>query len=246
MGSLPALLRPLLGMAARVLPVGGPGQAYAGLLASHGVARYHRLVTYERSETLRRLLSKDFADLADRAADPAVFERLADRQQAPDFVSALQHIDMATYLPDDILTKVDRTSMAVSLEARVPLLDHLLMEYVATIPSDLRLRGETGKYLLKRAMADSLPSEILGRRKMGFGVPLGTWLRRELREMARDTLLGSAARQRGIFRSVEVERLLQVHDSGRRDYSARLWALLCLELWMERWTGGAASTRQAA
>lgn len=246
MGSLPALLRPLLGMAARVLPVGGPGQAYAGLLASRGVARYHRLVTYERSETLRRLLSKDFADLADRAADPAVFERLADRQQAPDFVSALQHIDMATYLPDDILTKVDRTSMAVSLEARVPLLDHLLMEYVATIPSDLKLRGETGKYLLKRAMADALPSEILGRRKMGFGVPLGTWLRRELREMARDTLLGSAARQRGIFRSVEVERLLRIHDSGRRDYSARLWALLCLELWMERWTGGAASARQAA
>ena len=246
MGSLPALLRPLLGMAARVLPVGGPGQAYAGLLASRGVARYHRLVTYERSETLRRLLSKDFADLADRAADPAEFERLADRQQAPDFVSALQHIDMATYLPDDILTKVDRTSMAVSLEARVPLLDHLLMEYVATIPSDLKLRGETGKYLLKRAMADALPSEILGRRKMGFGVPLGTWLRRELREMARDTLLGSAARQRGIFRSVEVERLLRIHDSGRRDYSARLWALLCLELWMERWTGGAASARQAA
>ena len=246
-GRLPALLQPLLGMVSRLLPVGGPGQAYAGLLASQGLARYHRLVTYERSETLRRLLSTDFSDLAESAADPAAFERLGSRQQAPDLVSALQHIDMATYLPDDILTKVDRTSMAVSLEARVPLLDHVLMEYVATIPSDLKLRGETGKYLLKRVMADSLPSEILGRRKMGFGVPLGTWLRRELREMAWDTLLSPAARQRGIFRSSEVERLLRVHDSGRRDYSARLWALLCLELWMERWTGsGAAATRQAA
>jgi len=246
-GPLPTLLQPFLGMVARVLPVGGPGQAYAGLLASRGIARYHRLVTYERSETLRRLLSTEFGDLATTAADPVAFERLADRQQAPDFVSALQHIDMATYLPDDILTKVDRTSMAVSLEARVPLLDHVLMEYVATIPSDLKLRGETGKYLLKRVMADSLPSEILGRRKMGFGVPLGTWLRRDLREMAWDTLLGPAARQRGIFRSTEVERLLRVHESGRRDYSARLWALLCLELWMERWTGnGTAATRQAA
>src|SRR5678816_3434981 len=92
---------------------------------------------------IRDSLSTEFGDLATTAADPVAFERLADRQQAPDFVSALQHIDMATYLPDDILTKVDRTSMAVSLEARVPLLDHVLMEYVATIPSDLKLRGET-------------------------------------------------------------------------------------------------------
>lgn len=246
-GRLPALLQPILGAVSRLLPVGARGQAYAGLLASHGVERYHRLVTYERRETLRRLLSKEFGDVAQSAADPGVFVRLGRQRPAPDFVSALQQIDMTTYLPDDILTKVDRTSMAVSLEARVPLLDHVLMEYVATIPSELKLRGGVGKYLLKRVMADSLPEEVLTRRKMGFGVPLGRWLREELREMAWDTLLSTGARQRGIFRAAEIERLLRVHESGARDCSARLWALLCFELWMCRWAeGGLSSARRAA
>ena len=246
-GRLPTLLQPLLDVVSRILPVGGPGQAYAGLLAAQGFERYHRLVTYERRETLRRLLSSDFRDLARSAADPSLFVQLGSRQSTPDFISALQQIDVSTYLPDDILTKVDRTSMAVSLEARVPLLDHVLMEYVATIPSGLKLRGGIGKYLLKRVMADSLPGDILTRRKMGFGVPLGRWLRGELRGMSRETLLSTAARQRGIFRTSEIEHLLQVHDSGRRDYSARLWALLCFELWMQQWAGsGAASAQRAA
>jgi asparagine synthase (glutamine-hydrolysing) len=125
--------------------------------------------------------------------------------------------------------------MAVSLETRVPLLDHLLMEYAATIPSSLKLRAGTGKYLLKQAMADLLPEGILRRRKMGFGVPMGAWLRGELRDYAHDVLLSKAARERGVFRTSEVERLLRVHDSGRRDWSARLWALLCFELWMRTW-----------
>jgi len=246
-GRLPTLLQPILGAVSRLLPVGVRGQAYAGLLASQGLERYHRLVTYERRETLRRLLSKEFEALARNAAEPDAFVRLGQQRPTPDFVSALQQIDMRTYLPDDILTKVDRTSMAVSLEARVPLLDHVLMEYVATIPSELKLRGGIGKYLLKRVMADSLPEDILTRRKMGFGVPLGRWLREELREMAWDTLLSAGARQRGIFRAAEIERLLRVHGSGARDYSARLWALLCFELWMRRWAdGGLSSARQAA
>jgi asparagine synthase (glutamine-hydrolysing) len=165
----------------------------------------------------------------------------------PDFVSTLQHIDIRTYLPDDILTKVDRASMAVSLETRVPLVDHVLMEYVATIPSAFKLRHGIGKYVLKRLMADALPAEVLTRTKMGFGVPLGAWFRRELRDMAWDVLLSPAARARGIFRISEVERLLHVHASGRRDCSARLWALLCLELWMRRWTEqGPSAARQAA
>ena len=125
--------------------------------------------------------------------------------------------------------------MAVSLESRVPLLDHRLMELVATIPSGLKLRDGTGKYLLKRAMANDLPPEILTRKKMGFGVPLGAWFRRELRDMTRDVLLGPQARQRGIFRASEVEALMVTHDAGRRDCSARLWALICFELWMRQW-----------
>ena len=174
-----------------------------------------------------------------------MFSRLAAESGAPDYVSTLQQIDMATYLPDDILTKVDRTSMAVSLESRVPLLDHRLMEFVATMPVSIKLRNGGGKYLLKRAMAQDLPDGILARKKMGFGVPLGDWFRRELRDMTRDVLLGSPARQRGIFRTSEVDALLATHDAGRRDCSARLWALICFELWMRQWVDGAPTSKGA-
>ncbi len=242
-----ALLRRLFRAAASALPVGAPGQAYAGLLGAGPIDRYRRLVAYQRRETLRRLLSDDLAALARSAASADTFARLAARSGAPDYVTALQYIDVYTYLPGDILTKVDLTSMAVSLESRVPLLDHKLMEFVATIPSSLKLRNGTGKYLLKRAMATSLPVEILTRRKMGFGVPLAAWFRSELRDMTRDVLLSPAARQRGLFRIKEVETLLKTHDAGRRDCSARLWALVCFELWMRQWADrGPASARGAA
>jgi asparagine synthase (glutamine-hydrolysing) len=234
------LARPLLRLAAHVLPVGAPGQAYAGLLGAGDFGRYHRLMTYERPETLRHLLSADLRG-AVAAPGPARFSRLASELGAPDYVSALQLIDVNTYLPEDILTKVDRASMAVSLESRVPLLDHVLMEYAATIPSTLKLRDGQGKHILKRAMASSLPGDILTRRKMGFGVPLGDWFRGELREMVRDVLLSRAARERGLFRPAGVARLIEAHDTGRRDYSARLWALVCLELWMGQWLDGRTS-----
>jgi asparagine synthase (glutamine-hydrolysing) len=233
------LASPLVPRNKRSFPAGDKAHKLAGVLGADSQERIymHALTHWDNP-----------SDVVNGACEPETVRRfMHEAQWLPSMEDIMMLTDTVHYLPDDILTKVDRTSMAVSLEARVPLLDHVLMEYVATIPSDLKLRGETGKYLLKRVMADSLPSEILGRRKMGFGVPLGTWLRRDLRGMAWDTLLGPAARQRGIFRSTEVERLLRVHESGRRDYSARLWALLCLELWMERWSGnGTAATRQAA
>ena len=233
------LARPLCRLASALLPTGAPGQAWAGLLGVGPLERYFRLVTYQRRETLRRLLSDEFADLARSAADPAVFSRLASEAGAPDYVSTLQHIDIATYLPDDILAKVDRTSMAVSLESRVPLLDHRLMELVATIPSGFKLRGGTGKYLLKRAMANDLPPEILTRKKMGFGVPLGAWFRRELRDMTRDAAGAAGAAARHLPRTSEVDTLLATHDAGRRDCSARLWSLICFELWMRQWVDSA-------
>ena len=232
------LARPLLTLASGLLPVGAPGQAWTGMVGAGPLERYFRMVTYQRRETLRRLLSDDLRGLALSGPDPAVFSQIAAEGGVPDYVSTLQHIDMATYLPDDILAKVDRTSMAVSLESRVPLLDHRLMEFVATMPSGFKLRNGDGKYVLKRALAQDLPAGILTRKKMGFGVPLGDWFRRELHEMTRDVLLGSSARQRGIFRMAEVETLLATHDAGRRDCSARLWALICFELWMRQWVDG--------
>ena len=228
------LAQPLLRLAAGALPVGAPGQAYTGFLGAGEIGRYHRLMTYERSETLRHLLTSDLRGSV-AAPGPAGFARLVAELGAPDYVSALQLIDIHTYLPEDILTKVDRASMAVSLESRVPLLDHVLMEYAATIPSSLKLREGQGKHILKRAMASSLPGDILTRRKMGFGVPLGEWFRGELRELVRDVLLSRVARERGMFRPAAIARLLDAHEAGRRDYSARLWALVCLELWMGQW-----------
>jgi len=241
------LTRPLLKLASELLPVGAPGQALAGMLGAGPLERYFRLVTYQRRETLRRLLSDDVAARVGSASSPALFARLASEGDTADYVSTLQHIDLATYLPGDILAKVDAMSMAVSLESRVPLLDHRLMEFLATVPSTFKLRNGSGKYLLQRAMAQDLPGEILTRRKMGFGVPLGAWFRRELRDMARDVLLGSQARERGLFRPSEVESLLAIHDSGRRDCSARLWSLICFELWMRQWADrGPAATREAS
>ncbi|HVR98647.1 MAG TPA: asparagine synthase-related protein [Thermoanaerobaculia bacterium] len=172
---------------------------------------------------------------------PRRFEQLLAGGGGLDAVSALQYIDMETYLPDDILAKVDWTSMAISLESRVLLLDHRLLEFVATIPSSLKLVGGAGKHILKGAMSSRLAADILTRRKMGFGVPLGAWFRNELHDMTHDLLLDPRTRQRGIFRPSWVEGLLRTHDSARRDCSARLWAMLCLELWMRRWIDGSPS-----
>ena len=232
------MARPLLRLTSRLLPVGARGQAWTGMRGAGTIERYARLVTHERPETLRHALSDEWLREAGIVSALRTFEQLLATSGGLDSVSALQYLDMETYLPDDILAKVDRTSMAVSLESRVPLLDHRLLEFVATIPSSLKLVGGVGKHILKRAMAGRLPAEILTRRKMGFGVPLGAWFRGELHGMTHDLLLDPRTRQRGIFNPSWVEGLLRTHDSGRRDCSARLWAVLCLELWMRRWVDG--------
>jgi asparagine synthase (glutamine-hydrolysing) len=126
-------------------------------------------------------------------------------------------------------------SMLVSLESRVPLLDHVLMEYVATIPTALKLARGEGKAVLKRAMAGDLPHEVLHRRKMGFGVPLGAWLRSELGDYAREILLDARTRRRGLLAPAGVAALLEEHRSGRRDRSTQIWSLLCLEEWARAW-----------
>ena len=149
-----------------------------------------------------------------------------------DAVDAVQRADTLMYLPDDLLAKVDIASMANSLEARPPFLDHRLVEFCASLPSSYKLRGRTSKWLLRETMRHRLPPDILGRPKMGFGVPVGTWLRGELRPMLFDTLLSANARSRDYFRPAAVSALVDEHLSGRADRSAHLWALLMLELWL--------------
>jgi asparagine synthase (glutamine-hydrolysing) len=225
-------------LAASALPATARGQGYLELLGAAPIDRYFRMVTYQRDASLAALLTGEARARAGGRADHGEFRRLAADSGAPDYVSTLQYLDVRTYLPGDILAKVDWTSMLVSLEARVPLLDHVLMEYVATMPSRLKLADGSGKAIFKRAMGDALPPDVLTRRKMGFGVPLGSWFRNELRDYARDTLLGARARQRGLFAPAAVEGLLDEHARGRRDLSASLWALVMFEEWARRWLDG--------
>jgi asparagine synthase (glutamine-hydrolysing) len=153
----------------------------------------------------------------------------------------LLYIDSKTYLPGDILTKVDRMSMAASLEARVPLLDHKLIEFVSRVPASFKLRGHETKYLLKKAVADIVPQAILNRPKQGFGVPMQEWINRQLRSRIRDTLDSSISKQRGYINPGYTQTLLEEHERGRRDHSMALWALFMLELWHRRYVDGAGS-----
>ena len=148
-----------------------------------------------------------------------------------DPVDAVLRADTLLYLPEDLLAKVDIASMANSLEARSPFLDHRLVEFCASLPSSLKLRGRTSKWLLRSLMRDRLPSDILTRPKMGFGVPVGEWLRGELRPLLEDTLFSPAAVQRGYFRPEAVRSLVDEHLTRRADRTSHIWALLMLELW---------------
>lgn len=150
-------------------------------------------------------------------------------------LNRMLHFETRMYLPDDLLVKVDRMSMAHSLEVRVPLLDHRLVEFAATMPPEFKLRRWTTKYILKKRMARYLPPEVVYRKKQGFVPPLRKWFRNELKEMARDVLLSTKARSRGFFVPAQIERLLNEHQSGAREFHYQIWALLVLELWCENY-----------
>ncbi len=149
-----------------------------------------------------------------------------------------QYADIKRYLPDDILFKVDRMSMAVSLETRGPFLDYTLVEFAARLPASLRLRGLSGKYLLKRAMRDVLPRQILYRPKLGFNIPYKNWLRHELRELLLDALSSAHLHRQGLFQPRYVQTLIHEHLEGVRDHAHRLWQLLMFQLWAERYLSG--------
>ncbi len=153
-----------------------------------------------------------------------------------DPLSLIQYLDMKTWLPGDILTKVDRASMAHALEVRVPLLDHQLVEWIASLPPSLKLRGGEGKYIFKKALEPQLPHDILYRDKMGFSIPLASWFRGPLRQRVRESLLGPVMADSGIFDMDFVTEMVEQHQSGRRDYSAPIWMLLMFEAFLRKET----------
>jgi len=229
---VPATIRQALGAVGRVMPDLVPGRRFLSHLALDGPRRYLDASTLFRTDELRKLFRREaFRQIA--AHDPWTHALMELGRVGSDWVAALQYCDLQTYLPLDILTKVDRMTMAHSIEARPPLLDHRVVEFAATVPARYRLRDGTTKYLLKRAMRGILPDAIIDRPKKGFAVPLARWFRGELAGFARDVLVSDACRDRGLFDTKHVERLIELHQSGR-DLDLQLWTLLSFELWCRR------------
>ncbi|HEX8131714.1 MAG TPA: asparagine synthase (glutamine-hydrolyzing) [Pyrinomonadaceae bacterium] len=198
------------------------------------VERYMRLVSVLDTPAKDALYTDDFRrEMQEHKAADFIAPWFAHANGAG-LVDASLLADTMTYLPNDLLVKVDIASMAVSLEARSPFLDHHVIEFAASLPENLKLRGLTSKYLLKRVLAKLLPAENLQRRKMGFGVPIGHWLRGEMQKFLRDTLLSEKALGRGFFKPEAVTRMVELHTRGERDYAHQLWTLLMLELWFAR------------
>jgi asparagine synthase (glutamine-hydrolysing) len=204
------------------------GKATFQSLSRTPLEGYFNSVSYFRPGEKDRLFTPEFEKSLGGYDSIDVFREHYNRADTDDLLSRIQYLDIKTYLPDDILTKVDRASMAVSLEVRAPLLDHQLMETVAKIPSSLKLRGRTGKYIFKKALGPVLPDDILHRRKQGFAIPLGRWFRQELREVTEKTLLGS---DDGILNSTFLKTIWNQHQGGRYDRSAHLWAVLMFRKW---------------
>jgi len=169
------------------------------------------------------------------------FDLLLDKYkeaEADSFLDKTLYADVMMYLPDDLLVKVDVASMANSLEARSPFLDHEFMEFAAKIPSELKLKGRTTKYVLKESLKGILPDEVLYREKMGFGVPIDHWFRNELKDMAYDIILGERARSRGYFKTSALKKILDEHSSYKWNWHYHIWNLLMLELWHRMFIDG--------
>lgn len=176
----------------------------------------------------------------------AVWEPIEGALQGAAFENAVAEglfLDFRLYLADDLLAKVDRASMACSLEVRTPFLDHRLIEFAAGLPAELKVRRFRLKSLLKKAVEPWLPREIVYRQKRGFSVPIARWLRRELRPTIDDLLSESRLKSAGLFNAAFVRRMIEAHQSGRTDYRRPLWALLCFELWRKQFGVTQASCR---
>jgi asparagine synthase (glutamine-hydrolysing) len=229
---IPPLIRSSMsGAATRVLPFGAYGWNLLRALSGTREERYALYVTSELDHRLGGLLHPDLAGMALRPSEffATTFET-AGTLSCP---AKLLYADATNYLPDDILTKVDRMSMAHSLEARVPLLDHRLVEFAASLPAEWKLRDGERKWIFKRLAARYLPQAILDRPKHGFTIPVNRWMKRELADML-DRLLSPAALSGTYLHRPTVERLIREHRSDRRDHSYVLWRLVVLEKWLER------------
>jgi asparagine synthase (glutamine-hydrolysing) len=198
-------------------------------LARSSVDAYFHSVSTLKDDMRNQLYSNGFKARLGGYCAVEVFRRHARRAATDDPLALVQYLDLKTYLVGDINTKVDRASMAHSLEVREPLMDHPLVEWLASLPSSLKVRGQEGKYLLKKTMEPYLPREIMYRPKMGFSVPLSQWFRGPLKHRVRDAILGPDLAETGLFNEKYLRHLVDAHQAGVRDYSASLWSLLMFQ-----------------
>lgn len=203
---------------------------FQGLACDSVEAHFDSVSVFRRGEK-ERVLSSDVAAALKGYSSLDLFRKYSGSAGTEDELSRIQYVDIKTYLTDDILTKVDRASMAVSLEVRCPLLDHRVMELLARMPSSLKLRAATGKYLFKKAMEPFLPHETIYRSKMGFSIPLAEWFRNGIREYARELIVNETD---PFLSRAGVKKLWEQHQSGLRDRSAQLWNVMMFRLW---WKG---------
>jgi asparagine synthase (glutamine-hydrolysing) len=215
------------------LPSSVPARNLAYSVSLPWAERYLEGVSLRAFDREMALLSHDFRATALGDADPmSTLRRFLDQAPAHDPLSRVLYLDTKTYLPGDILAKVDRMSMLNSLEVRVPILDHLFVEWVAGLPPEWKMRGRKQKYIFgKLAERVGVPKDVLDRPKQGFALPLRHWMRTELKDLIVSILLDSSTVQRGYFNPPGVRRLLDEHFQGRRDHSARIWRFLMFELW---------------
>lgn len=202
-------------------------------MAFDSVQAYLHSVSIMRHDERESLYSDSFKNTLAGYSALDVFRNHADKAGTEDPLALIQYIDYKTWLVGDINTKVDRASMAHSLEVREPLMDHELIEWLATLPTDLKIRGQEGKWLLKKAFEPHLPHDILYRPKMGFSVPLAQWLRGPLAERLKSAITGPRLAESGYFNPVRLRSMLEKHQSGQRDFSAPLWSLLMFDAFLK-------------
>ena len=214
----------------RRVPYAMPGRNLAYSISLPWQERYLEGVSFAPFQRKMGILSRDF--IAAGGPPLQAFRELLDRAPARDPLGRVLYLDSKTYLPGDILTKVDRMSMAVSLEARMPMLDHVFLEWVTALAPRWKMREGKQKFILRKlAERVGVPKEVLDRPKRGFSLPLGHWMRHELKEMVQTILLEPRTLQRGYFNPAGIRKMLGEHFEQRRDHSARLWRLLIFELW---------------
>ena len=226
----------IFGVPSAMMPDGVRGKGMLRHLSKNPFGRYAGLVSQGESTYFRELFSDSFkSSLPNNYSADHFLQNYYDSCNSADYLTRIQYLDTKTYLPEDIMTKVDRASMLCSLETRAPLLDHEFLELAAKIPSGFKLRNGITKYILKKSLEGVLTDTILYRKKMGFGVPLVHWFKEDLIDYSRDILFSNEARQRGYFNMNQIENLLNSHQKKGRDLSPRIWGLLFFEHWCKNW-----------